>query len=198
MPKRIEPIKHCACLDCPERKGGECNCGPKEKCPIAPTQTHGVLQIEFPEDRVTETTERIVIDYSNLSGRESMNRGEFRKRTIAHLSTTFNEWIAENEQKLMEQAERYALQTSKVSYEPAERTEEDWEKAFDNGTGLTIKAGLMEIFILSAQTKQYNMVKDFIRKTLATQKAEIRSRAMHLSATETQDVAMYKLISELL
>lgn len=45
------------------------------------------------EGKIVEITERIVMDYANLSGRESANRAEFRKLTeknirilISHLS----------------------------------------------------------------------------------------------------------------
>ncbi len=37
--------------------------------------------------KVTETTERIVIDYANLSGRETANRAEFRKLVDGHIRT---------------------------------------------------------------------------------------------------------------
>lgn len=36
-------------------------------------------------DPVTETVEKIVIDYANLSGRESANRAEFRERVRKHI-----------------------------------------------------------------------------------------------------------------
>lgn len=38
-------------------------------------------------NKVVETSERIVIDYANLSGRESANRGEFRKCVTEHLQS---------------------------------------------------------------------------------------------------------------
>ncbi len=38
---------------------------------------------------ITETTERIVIEYANLSGRESENRAEFRNRVTTILSAAF-------------------------------------------------------------------------------------------------------------
>lgn len=37
------------------------------------------------ESKIIEIAERIVIDYANLSGRETANRAEFRKRVITHL-----------------------------------------------------------------------------------------------------------------
>jgi len=37
------------------------------------------------DKEIITTAERITMDYANLSGRESANRSEFRKRTIAHL-----------------------------------------------------------------------------------------------------------------
>lgn len=37
-------------------------------------------------DPITETTERIVIDYANLSGRENAPRGEFRRRVFQRLN----------------------------------------------------------------------------------------------------------------
>ena len=40
------------------------------------------------DDIITEVVERIVIDYANLSGRETANRAEFRERTRKHLSKT--------------------------------------------------------------------------------------------------------------
>ena len=43
--------------------------------------------LETPKDKCSETVERIVIDYANLSGRESANRAEFRKRTQEHISS---------------------------------------------------------------------------------------------------------------
>jgi hypothetical protein len=36
-------------------------------------------------DPIIETAERIVIDYANLSGRESANRSEFRELVLGHL-----------------------------------------------------------------------------------------------------------------
>ena len=46
------------------------------------------------EEGLVETAERIVIDYANISGRESANRAEFRQEVIKHL-TTFAEKIRE-------------------------------------------------------------------------------------------------------
>lgn len=40
-----------------------------------------------------ETTERIVIDYSNLSGRESANRAEFRERVRKNVSHALDSQI---------------------------------------------------------------------------------------------------------
>jgi hypothetical protein len=40
-------------------------------------------------DPIIECAERIVIDYANLSGRETANRAEFRKRVIEHLRKFF-------------------------------------------------------------------------------------------------------------
>lgn len=37
------------------------------------------------KELIEEIVERIVIDYANLSGRETSNRSEFRKRVIQHL-----------------------------------------------------------------------------------------------------------------
>ena len=37
------------------------------------------------EKKEIEIVERIVIDFANLSGRESKNRAEFRKRVLNHI-----------------------------------------------------------------------------------------------------------------
>ena len=42
------------------------------------------------EDRISETAERIVIDYANLSGRDIEHRAEFRERVIKHLKNLLN------------------------------------------------------------------------------------------------------------
>lgn len=39
-----------------------------------------------PVNKIVELAERIVIDYANLSGRETANRPEFRKRVLKHLT----------------------------------------------------------------------------------------------------------------
>lgn len=41
------------------------------------------------EKDLIEIAERIVIDYANLSGRESTNRAEFRERALGHLTTAY-------------------------------------------------------------------------------------------------------------
>ena len=46
------------------------------------------------EEGLVETAEMIVIDYANLSGRESANRAEFRQEVLKHL-TSFAEKIRE-------------------------------------------------------------------------------------------------------
>jgi hypothetical protein len=67
----------------------ECNCKTTDKnihspyCPVAEANPEGSLsdlpnvEPEVPE--IIEIVERIVIDYANLSGRESANRAEFRE-----------------------------------------------------------------------------------------------------------------------
>lgn len=39
------------------------------------------------EERATELTERIVIDYANFSGREEINRGAFREAVYIKINT---------------------------------------------------------------------------------------------------------------
>lgn len=46
-----------------------------------------------------ETTERIVIDYANLSGRESENRGEFRELTEGHLDSLLSRVISQTREE---------------------------------------------------------------------------------------------------
>ena len=41
------------------------------------------------QKEIVETAERIVIDYANLSGRESEHRAEFREKVISHLCQSF-------------------------------------------------------------------------------------------------------------
>lgn len=40
------------------------------------------------DEIIIATAERIVIDYANLSGRESAHRAEFRNRVVEHLRTS--------------------------------------------------------------------------------------------------------------
>lgn len=40
------------------------------------------------DEIIIATAERIVIDYANLSGRESAHRAEFRNRVVEHLCTS--------------------------------------------------------------------------------------------------------------
>lgn len=43
------------------------------------------------KNKATEATERIVIDYANLAGRETANRAEFRKRTKVNIDAILRE-----------------------------------------------------------------------------------------------------------
>lgn len=56
------------------------------------------------EAKFVEVTERIVIDYANLSGRESANRGEFRKETLEHLRPFFFSTLADTLKELQIEA----------------------------------------------------------------------------------------------
>lgn len=45
------------------------------------------------QDKITEYAERLTIEYANLSGRESVNRAEFRERAKKILTLAFREQI---------------------------------------------------------------------------------------------------------
>ena len=54
----------------------------------------------MPNNYIAETAERIVIDYANLSGRESANRAEFRQRVIKHLEALHRKEMEEVRQHI--------------------------------------------------------------------------------------------------
>ena len=55
---------------------------------------------------VTEPTERLVIEYANLSGRESANRAEFRKRAEVILSKAITTAVAKRELEIAEEVNK--------------------------------------------------------------------------------------------
>jgi len=84
-----------------EPKGKCKECGNRsydgyELCPhcimLKANQKPPPKQIEpMPKDWEKETIERIVIDYANLSGRESANRAEFRERVKLHIHSLLHQ-----------------------------------------------------------------------------------------------------------
>ena len=52
------------------------------------------------EKIITEITERIVIEYANLSGRESANRAEFRKRIHEIITSALAQQFDEIKRKI--------------------------------------------------------------------------------------------------
>lgn len=58
-------------------------------------------------ERLDETTERIVIDYANLSGRESANRAEFRKLTREHLQVFATNFLQRKSEEIDELNKKY-------------------------------------------------------------------------------------------
>ena len=90
--------------------GCECTCHSLQKeseCCDANKKTSGQWHNEncFYRD-ITESTERIVILYANLSGRESANRAEFRLEVEKILSKSFSKAISNREKEIAEEVEK--------------------------------------------------------------------------------------------
>ena len=91
--------------------------------------------------KIIEIAERIVIDYANLSGRESANRAEFRKRVIDHLADFVDyltpqpqKELPESVKKLAESMEFKEVWSEKdgVKRDFVELKDEDWIKEFED------------------------------------------------------------------
>lgn len=63
------------------------------------------------DKQIVETTERIVIDYANLSGRESANRAEFRQSVEKHIRSCQSELLS-HIRKEVEMMKEEAMQRS--------------------------------------------------------------------------------------
>ena len=89
---------------CPNCKLDICTCGYKHKdckhCPQPPKSETGW------ESEVAELVERIVIEYANLSGRESNNRAVFRQRITQLIRTQ----IAQAKQEAVEEFRKKVVQ----------------------------------------------------------------------------------------
>lgn len=55
------------------------------------------------ETIIAVTTEGIVIDYANLSGRESINRAEFKRRTEVSVTEAIKQAIQTREKEISEE-----------------------------------------------------------------------------------------------
>ncbi len=106
------------------------------------------------EDIVTETAERIVIDYANFSGREDTNRAAFRAETlkkVRHALQSYatereapeNVWQREKEDDdLIKETERQTLAKIRQEIESvnctyrdrSENRDDSYDDAFEDGT----------------------------------------------------------------